>query len=452
MKLNTLLSSVFVLASLAASARAGNVLLIVGDDIGIDQVTSLPSSTLTPNLYAKANAGVRFTRVWSNPLCSPTRATIQTGRYSFRTGVGTVVPTAPTLPVSEFTIAEALTSASSGAIESGAFGKWHLSSTASAFGRMHPLTQGYATFQGVIAGAVSDYYSWPKSVDGGASTTCTTYATTENATNAKTWIAAQETAGVDWFCYLAFNAAHQPRHVPPTGTYTTSLTGLDLCTDATSYSSAMIEALDYELGVLFATLPSDTTIIFVGDNGSDTSCVGADGPLHSKGTLYEGGIHVPMFISGAGVSATGNCAALVNTSDLFATVIALFGYTASSLVPATTTLDSTSLVPYLALPGRASLRTYAYSELYRPSDVWGTSTSAIVATTDDCGVGGQLTYGEAVRTTRFKLIRFVDGSEEFYDLLLDATETDDLLLHSSLTTPQQTKYDELSAFLDANGI
>ena len=101
----------FVIPAGAVAQAPPNVLIILADDLGVDFVgcygegASLPS---TPNIDALAQGGVLFRNAWSNPLCSPTRATIQTGRYSFRTGIGaTVFPDDPagfTLQKDEFTL------------------------------------------------------------------------------------------------------------------------------------------------------------------------------------------------------------------------------------------------------------------------------------------------------------------------------------------------------------
>ena len=94
-----LASALFVSALVASTAllaqeRAPNILLIIGDDIGVEQVSAFgigPEPARTPNLDALAARGMRFSRVWAQPMCSPTRATLLAGRYGFRTGVGSGV-------------------------------------------------------------------------------------------------------------------------------------------------------------------------------------------------------------------------------------------------------------------------------------------------------------------------------------------------------------------------
>ena len=111
--------ALFTSLVLLAGARAddpppGNVLILVADDFGLDQmrvygVASNPPPT--PNLDLLAASGVVFRNVWSQPTCSPTRATLQTGRYGFRTGIGATIDPftgGPALPLSEVTLPEML--------------------------------------------------------------------------------------------------------------------------------------------------------------------------------------------------------------------------------------------------------------------------------------------------------------------------------------------------------
>ncbi|TAJ20840.1 MAG: arylsulfatase, partial [Planctomycetota bacterium] len=93
------LSRAFVAATIAAllasaSAAQGNVLMLLGDDVGVDKIGAYGEGSqvpMTPNIDALAAGGVRFRNCWANATSSTTRATILTGRYSFRTGIGYLV-------------------------------------------------------------------------------------------------------------------------------------------------------------------------------------------------------------------------------------------------------------------------------------------------------------------------------------------------------------------------
>ena len=106
-----------------------NVILIIVDDFGSDYCGFYENHVDTvsmPNVSKLLNRGVRFRYVWSNPLCSPTRAGILTGRYSFRTGMGDVVaPGSKEIDTAEITIPRLLKKYSPNKIATASIGKWH---------------------------------------------------------------------------------------------------------------------------------------------------------------------------------------------------------------------------------------------------------------------------------------------------------------------------------------
>ena len=76
----------------AFASTAPNFIILIADDVGVESLPQLcqQESELTPNLSSLCHRSVQFTQAWSSPVCSPTRASLLTGRYGFRTGVGTV--------------------------------------------------------------------------------------------------------------------------------------------------------------------------------------------------------------------------------------------------------------------------------------------------------------------------------------------------------------------------
>jgi arylsulfatase A-like enzyme len=191
------------------------------------------------------------------------------------------------------------------------------------------------------------------------------YATMENVDDALLWINAVP-SGQPWLVTLSFNAAHAPNHAPPG-------TGLPCpgSPDLTCYR-AMVTAMDEQIQDLLDGLPAgDTTIIFLGDNGSEKGvAVDPFDPDRAKFTLYEGGINIPLIVSGAAVKRTGavverESQALVNTTDLFITLLELSGATLD--MPEDWEHDSFSLVPILdddCAGGctEEGVRQYAYAE------------------------------------------------------------------------------------------
>ena len=117
----------------ADSARAAdNILLLIADDLGADScpLTGTTGASLPPmpNLTALKSRGVLFRNAWSHPTCSPTRASLLTGRHPFRTGIGTALMNAsnPQLQAAEFTLPEAFAANATLGYRLASFGKWHL--------------------------------------------------------------------------------------------------------------------------------------------------------------------------------------------------------------------------------------------------------------------------------------------------------------------------------------
>lgn len=436
--------AVLLVAATAATGLAqGNVLLVVLDDVGVDRVACYgehPSPGRTPTIDALAREGVLFRRCWANPYCSATRATILTGRYAKRTGIGSFVAVdslgSVGLLEDEWTIPIVLRRATGGTHRAAAIGKWHLKGQAQ--GADHPERAGFELFAGSIGnlGAAGDetaYFHWLKLVNGSL-TTVDRYATSETTDDALRAIRAF--GEQPWLLYVSYNAAHLPLHAPPPDLHDFPLSG-DPEDSPVPHHKAMVQALDRELGRLLAGIPPHvaerTTVIVVGDNGTQGVAIEPPFPPdHGKGTLFDGGIRVPLVVSGAGVPAGSRgaeCAAPVNTTDLFATALALCGVEARATVPPDVELDSVDLTPYLADPRRPSLRDGVVAEMFRPNHPAGEYDVWRIAVSDG----------------RHKLVTdMLDRSQKLYDSVLDPFEERDMLaqapwserarrLHAALT-------------------
>jgi arylsulfatase B len=412
---------------IAALKAAPNIVVIVADDFGVDMLNAYAegaSPPCTPNVDALASQGMLFRNAWTNPVCSPTRAALLTGRHGFRTGVGTPVGTNEAgLPLSEVTLPEMLLG-----YESTCVGKWHLSGN---LGLDHPRDQGFDHFAGFIRGAVQDYFQWPKVVNGSPQGS-STYSTTDIADEA---VSALGTMQEPWFLQVNFNAPHSPFHVPPTslcpglpcthnwcGNLPTNPTNAEL-------GKAMVEAMDTELGRILARIEQvdpNAYVVFMGDNGTPAQL--SEFPFlanHAKGTMYEGGVNVPLIVKGPRVLAA-DCDALVSSVDLFATFAQLAQVRAR-------TDDSISMVPYFRAP-HLQLREMTYTESFSPN-------------------GGSLPFAQhsrAVREERYKLIRITGQADQFFDLELDPFETNNLL--PGLNASEQIAHDSLVAELVRLGV
>ena len=147
----------------------------------------------------------------------------------------------------------------------------------------------------------------------------------------------------------------------------------------------MIRALDAEIGRLLGSIQAQTLantyVIFMGDNGTRGSVVQAPfDAAHSKATLYQGGINVPLIVAGPDVAEGAVSQALVNSTDLFATVLEMAGVELSSALPSGVNVDAVSVVPYLSDPRRPSIRSWVYADLFSGSDV----ANGSVAIRDRC--------------------------------------------------------------------
>ena len=182
---------------------------------------------------------------------------------------------------------------------------------------------------------------------------------------------------------------------------------------------------------------NNTLIIFVGDNGTwGEVTVPPFDPTHAKFKLYEGGINVPLIISGAGVTNPGReSSALVNTTDLFATILETAGIDVAAVLPGVR-LDSVSLVPIIKDPPSEPLRGFVFSDQFQ---LRGSGSNDGVTIRNQDG---------------FKLIRFTNrppmNTVEFYDLLADPFEKMDLYDDDApdLDEVQQLNYDALLELLE----
>lgn len=409
-----------------------NTILIIADDVGTDYFGFYEDHVDTaglPNIRRILQKGVRFKNAMSNPVCSPTRAGILTGRYSFRTGVGDVIAGSGSgvLDTTEKVIPRLLKTYKP-AIKTANIGKWHLHLTTPATNLQIPNLIGYDHYAGNFLGAITSYTNWTK-VTNGVSGTSTNYATTETANDAISWIKAQNNN--QFFLWLGFNAPHTPLHLPPLSlhSYTTlSGTTTDINNNPKLYFKAALEALDHEIGRLLDSLVAfnkmdSTNIIFIGDNGNAIKYAQIANTTRAKGTIYQYGTHVPFIISGPAVINPKRVSSeLVNTVDIFSTVLELFGFTNwSSLIPINRPVDSKSILPIIK-DQAGPVRPWAFTEIFK--------------------LVHDSTEGKTMRNTDYKLLDFDDGRQEFYNLTLDPNELNDLLL-SALTSTDISNYNYL---------
>jgi arylsulfatase A-like enzyme len=434
------LSASTCLPTAHAAAPKNNILLIIADDLGADSSALFNSTNTgaslayTPNIDRLGQSGVLFPYFYARPSCSQSRACIFTGRESFRTGVGCAIGstnTTPALSPNEYTLAKAFTT-NAPQYSLASFGKWHLADTADL---NSPLTTGgWTNFAGYMGAAVQEYRNWTKVVNGVSQNT-TNYSTTDQASDAIAFIRGKGTNL--WFMWLAFNAPHGPLNKPPTNLLTTAAyinlsgTPTDISTNGRAYQEAMTQALDTEIGRLLTVVPTNTDIIFLGDNGTEiqfqqppyyyspTNAGVPDTNGHAKFTLYEGGSRTPCFITGPDVVNGGRTNyTLVDEVDLFQTIQELAGINVAATLPTNVIIDSKSLLPALQADVIIST-TYLLGEQFNE---------------------GAVADGWTLRNAQFKLIHFYDHIEQLYDLSNDPYEHTNLLAAALTPTAQSNFY------------
>lgn len=420
-----------------AETTPPNLLLIVVDDVGIDAVRAygVPGQTPAPMpvLDGLVRHGMLFRNVWATPACSSTRASLLTGRYSFRHGIGMFIPpqSKAELPWDEITLPEILSTKPELGYRSALFGKWHIGNYADG-----PALAGFGTFSGSRANLNQgdNYYRWHK-VECGIETLTEKYATTDTVDDALNYIA---TTPEPWFIYLPFHAAHARFRNPPEHLHSDVFDERSPRCDKRQVYRAMIEAVDTELGRLFEGMGERlerTNIVFTGDNGPPPEVLPPPlRPGRGKLSPYEDGLRVPLVIAGPAVRKPGSeTDALVNLTDLYATLVELAGFHVESELPAGAGTDSISLAPYLRDPDTPELRDYLYSALI--------------------GTGLEVDWGRelhAIRNKRFKLIHRVHPTQryELYDLDRDPGETRNLM-RAAWDKDLEEEFINLAAALEA---
>jgi arylsulfatase A len=372
-----------------------NVVFILADDLGINDLACYGRKEhRTPNLDRLASQGLRFTQAYVQPLCSPTRACLLTGKDSARLHITTFLPgraDAPSqkllhpkintqLPADVKTVAELL---KENGYATACVGKWHVGGA--------PKERG---FDFVHAGQVN---TKPSETEGGKGE----YDLTDNAIK---FIA--DNKDRPFFLYLAHNNPHIPLAAKP------ELVAKYKDAFNPTYA-AMIETLDDSVGRVLGKLDElglteRTLVVFMGDNGGLHVPEGANTPsTHNtpfragKGFLYEGGIRVPAIVRWPGKTAAGKTVATpVHATDWTPMILEACG------VKAAGPFDGVSLVGLLKggeLPARTLYWHFPHysNQGSRP--------------------------GGAVRDGDWKLIEwYEDGRVELFDLGRDPGETNDL--------------------------
>lgn len=311
------------------AAKRPNIVILLADDLGFNDVSYHGSVIRTPNIDGIARKGVELDRFYAEPLCSPTRAGLMTGRHPLRLGIGCTVITpwrTHGMPADERMIPEVL--ADAGYKRRGCFGKWHLGHS---HVRHHPLSRGFTHYYGCYNGAI-DYFThirekeldWHRNHRPAREAGYTTHLITDEAVKFIQGCKPDE----PFFLYVPYNAPHAPLEAPKE--YLAKYPDLP---EKRRAFAAMTTAMDDGIGKILAALDSlgvaeDTFVLFFSDNGGG---IGSDNkPLRGgKATVFEGGIRVTAAARWpkGGVSGGRKVSAVMGLIDVMPTVMRLAGVT-----------------------------------------------------------------------------------------------------------------------------
>jgi len=391
---------------LVAQTRKPNIVLILTDDQGYGDLSLHGNPNLaTPNIDAIAKAGAQFSRFYSSPVCSPTRSSLLTGRYNYRTGVVDTYLGRSMMRPEEVTLAEMLKPVG---YRTGIFGKWHL-------GDNYPLRsidQGFDDSLVLNGGGLMQPGDVPEEISGVAPSYFDPvlsrngkweqqkgYCTDVYFREAMRFIDDNRTK--PFFCYLPTNAPHTPLQVAEELVEPFRKLGLD---ETTAKIYAMVSNVDQNVGKLVShlkerNLERDTILIFMTDNGPQQKRFNA-GLRGLKGTSYEGGIRVPLFVKWPGRIAAGTVVDRLSAHiDLTPTLLEAVG------AETTAKLDGRSLMPLLTDA--------------KAKETWSDRTVFIQWHRGDAPRPFE---NSAVLTQRMKLV----NGKELYDLEADRVEAKDL--------------------------
>ncbi|MFM7118187.1 MAG: sulfatase-like hydrolase/transferase [Planctomycetota bacterium] len=392
---------IFGEASWAQAVRPG-IVLVIADDLGINDLQCYGRREhQTPNLDRLAAEGMRFTAAYAaQPVCSPSRAALMTGKTPARLHLTSFLPGRPDadsqkllqpviegqLPTEEMTLAEWLQRSG---YRTGMFGKWHLGD-----GQFGPKAQGFETV------ATPPANTEPSDTEGGKGE----FAITEAAENF-----IENNRDQPFFCYVAHNNPHIPLAAQQ------SLAEKHAATFHPTYA-AMIETLDEAVGRLMRKveqlgLSERTIFLFTSDNGGlhvleypGTPATHNSPYRAGKGFLYEGGIREPLIVRWPSMIRPGSTSDTpVVLTDLVPTLLQAAGIDQSKTVGP---LDGVSLLPLWrgeTMPQRDLFWHFPHysNQGNRPAG--------------------------AIRSGDWKLVEhFEDGRLELFDLANDISETNNL--------------------------
>ena len=320
-----------------------NIIIILSDDQGWGDLGFTGNKTVkTPNIDRLAKNGAYFNRFFVNPVCSPTRAELLTGRYHVRSGVTGTSTGKERMDLDETTIAEIFKSAG---YKTAAYGKWHNGAQAP----YHPNSRGFDDFYGFCSGHWGNYFN-PTLEHNGKIVEGKGFITDDLFQHGIKFI--DQNLESPFFLYLPLNTPHSPMQVPTTNWNNyENKTILQKGSIAdkeqinhTRAALALAENIDTNVGRLIEHLEKrgmleNTIIIYFSDNGPNGNRW--NGEMKGiKGSTDEGGVRSPLIINWKeNIPAGRSINSISSVMDLLPTLTDLAGITYQTKKP----LDGISL-------------------------------------------------------------------------------------------------------------
>ncbi|TNF59015.1 MAG: sulfatase [Rhodobacteraceae bacterium] len=357
--------------AMASGATPPNIVYIISDDQGWKDVGYRGSDILTPNIDRLAAEGTRMRDFYAQPLCTPSRAALMTGRYPLRYGLQVgVIPSGGVygLDTEEYLLPQAMKDAG---YRTAMVGKWHLGHADTKF---WPRSRGFDTFYGALVGEIDHFEHTAHGI--------TDWYRNEDVIEEEgfvTTLFGQEAARVveahdgsaPLFLYLAFTAPHTPYQAPDE--YLARYAHVE--DENRRTYSAMITAMDDEIGRVLAALEAkgmreNTLIVFQSDNGGVTSAAytgesevagtlpADNGPYRDgKGSIYEGGTRVAALMNWPGHVPVGEVTGMMHNVDMLPTLASVAGATLAKSKP----LDGMDMWPTIRDGGTSPRTSMVYN-------------------------------------------------------------------------------------------